>query len=68
VKNIDPWAWLIVLGTALALSWWSLDALALHFGVPKVLAATKAGAAGPGCRGGWSPGHLRRRRPGLDAR
>jgi Protein of unknown function (DUF2637) len=39
LKRIAPWAWLVVLGTALALSWWSLDALALHFGVPKVLAA-----------------------------
>jgi hypothetical protein len=39
VRKLAPWAWLVVLGTALALSWWSLDALALHFGVPSVLAA-----------------------------
>lgn len=39
MKRLAPWAWLVVLGTALALSWWSLDALALHFGVPKLLAA-----------------------------
>lgn len=39
MKRLAPWAWLVVLGTALALSWWSLDALALHFGVPKALAA-----------------------------
>jgi hypothetical protein len=39
MKRLAPWAWLVVLGTALALSWWSLDVLALHFGMPKVLAA-----------------------------
>jgi hypothetical protein len=39
LKRLAPWAWLVVLGTALALSWWSLDALALDFGVPKLLAA-----------------------------
>jgi hypothetical protein len=39
MKKLAAWAWLVVLGTALALSWWSLDALALHFGVPSVLAA-----------------------------
>jgi hypothetical protein len=39
MKRLAPWAWLAVLGTALALSWWSLDALALRFGVPKLLAA-----------------------------
>jgi hypothetical protein len=39
MKRIAPWAWLVVLGTALSLSWWSLDALGLHFGMPKVLAA-----------------------------
>jgi hypothetical protein len=39
MKTFASWAWLVVLGTALALSWWSLDALALHFGVPSVLAA-----------------------------
>jgi hypothetical protein len=39
MNKLAPWAWLVVLGTALALSWWSLDALALRFGVPKVLAA-----------------------------
>lgn len=31
-------AWPLVLFAALALSWWSLDALALRFGVPSVLA------------------------------
>jgi hypothetical protein len=49
MKRLAPWAWLIVLGTALALSWWSLDALGLRFGMPKVLAgmvsATFDGAA-----------------------
>src|SRR6267142_1681512 len=49
MKRLAPWAWLVVLGTALALSWWSLDALALRFGVPKLLAgmvsATFDGAA-----------------------
>jgi hypothetical protein len=39
MKRLAPWAWVVVLGTALALSWWSLDALALHFGMPKLLAA-----------------------------
>lgn len=39
MKALAAWAWLVVLGTALALSWWSLDALALHFGIPVVLAA-----------------------------
>jgi hypothetical protein len=39
MKHLAHWAWPVVLGTALALSWWSLDALALHFGVPSVLAA-----------------------------
>ena len=39
MKRLSRWAWLVVLGTALALSWWSLDALALRFGVPDVLAA-----------------------------
>ncbi len=39
MKRLAPWAWLVVLGTALALSWWSLDALGLHFGMPKLLAA-----------------------------
>jgi hypothetical protein len=39
MKRLAPWTWLVVLGTALALSWWSLDVLALHFGVPKLLAA-----------------------------
>jgi hypothetical protein len=40
MRRLAPWAWLIVLGTALALSWWSLDALGLHFGMPEMLAAT----------------------------
>lgn len=39
MKRLAPWAWLVVLGTALALSWWSLDALALRFGIPALLAA-----------------------------
>lgn len=39
MKRLAPWAWLVVLGTALALSWWSMDSLALHFGMPKLLAA-----------------------------
>jgi Protein of unknown function (DUF2637) len=39
MNHLARWAWLVVLGTALALSWWSLDALALRFGVPSVLAA-----------------------------
>jgi hypothetical protein len=39
MKRFAPWAWLVVLGTTLALSRWSLDVLALHFGVPKRLAA-----------------------------
>ena len=38
MKRLAPWAWLVVLGAALALSWWSLDALALRFGMPKLLA------------------------------
>jgi hypothetical protein len=49
VRALARWAWVIVLGTALALSWWSLDALARHYGVPTVLAgmvsATFDGAA-----------------------
>lgn len=39
MKVIARWAWVLVLGTALALSWWSLDALARHYGVPSSLAA-----------------------------
>jgi hypothetical protein len=39
MKRLAPWAWLVVLGTALALSWWSLDALARHYGMPAPLAA-----------------------------
>lgn len=49
MKRLAPWAWLVVLGTALALSWWSLDSVALRFGMPKLLAgmvsATFDGAA-----------------------
>ena len=39
MKQLARWAWVAVLGTALALSWWSLDALARHYGMPPVLAA-----------------------------
>jgi hypothetical protein len=49
VKRLAAYAWLVVLGTALAVSWWSLDALGLRFGMPKLLAgmvsATFDGAA-----------------------
>jgi hypothetical protein len=38
MKRFAPWAWLVVLGTALALTWWSLDALGLRFGMPRLLA------------------------------
>jgi hypothetical protein len=39
VNWLARWAWVAVLGTALALSWWSLDALARHYGMPTPLAA-----------------------------
>src|SRR5258707_1371509 len=39
MKRLASSAWVAVLGTALALSWWSLDALARHYGMPGVLAA-----------------------------
>jgi hypothetical protein len=39
MKVVARWAWVAVLGTALALSWWSLDALARHYGMPPILAA-----------------------------
>lgn len=39
MKQLARWAWVAVLGTALALSWWSLDALARHYGMPPELAA-----------------------------
>ena len=39
MKLLARWAWVAVLGTALALSWWSLDALARHYGMPPILAA-----------------------------
>ena len=39
MKLLARWAWVAVLGTALALSWWSLDALARHYGMPPALAA-----------------------------
>ena len=39
MKQAARWAWVAVLGTALALSWWSLDALARHYGMPPALAA-----------------------------
>ncbi len=39
MKQLARWAWVAVLGTALALSWWSLDALARHYGMPPALAA-----------------------------
>jgi hypothetical protein len=39
MKLVARWAWVIVLGTALALSWWSLDALARHYGMPPAFAA-----------------------------
>lgn len=49
MRLLARWAWVAVLGTALALSWWSLDALGRHYGVPAVLAgmvsATFDGAA-----------------------
>jgi Protein of unknown function (DUF2637) len=38
MKQLARWAWVAVLGTALALSWWSLDALARHYGMPSALA------------------------------
>jgi hypothetical protein len=38
MKLVAQWAWIVVLGTALALSWWSLDALARHYGMPALLA------------------------------
>lgn len=38
MRVLSRWAWLVVLGTALALSWWSLDALARRYGTPPVLA------------------------------
>jgi hypothetical protein len=38
MKLVARWAWVAVLGTALALSWWSLDALARHYGMPALLA------------------------------
>jgi hypothetical protein len=49
MKHLARYAWVLVLGTALALSWWSLDALARHYGMPTLLAgmvsATFDGAA-----------------------
>ena len=49
MKHLARWAWVAVLGTALSLSWWSLDALARRYGTPPVLAgmvsATFDGAA-----------------------
>jgi hypothetical protein len=49
MKHFARWAWVVVLGTALALSWWSLDALARRYGMPELLAgmvsATFDGAA-----------------------
>jgi hypothetical protein len=39
MKLLARWAWVVVLGTALALSWWSLDALARHYGMPPAFAA-----------------------------
>jgi hypothetical protein len=38
VKHITRWAWTVVLGTALSLSWWSLFVLAHRFGMPAVIA------------------------------
>ena len=39
MKLLARWAWVAVLGTALALSWWSLDAFARRYGMPPALAA-----------------------------
>ena len=39
MKLLARWAWVVVLGTALALSWWSLDSLARRYGMPGTLAA-----------------------------
>jgi hypothetical protein len=39
MRVLVRWAWVIVLGTALSLSWWSLDVLARRYGVPSPLAA-----------------------------
>jgi Protein of unknown function (DUF2637) len=38
VNRLAPFAWIAVLGMALALSWWSLDTLGRHYGMPVVLA------------------------------
>lgn len=49
LRYLARWAWVAVLVTALSLSWWSLDALAVRYGMPGVLAgmvsATFDGAA-----------------------
>ena len=38
MSRLAPYAWVAVLGTALALSWWSLDSLGRHYGMPSILA------------------------------
>lgn len=38
MKHVTRWAWTVVLGTALCLSWWSLFVLAHRYGMPTVVA------------------------------
>lgn len=38
MKTMAHWAWVVVLGTALSLSWWSLDTFARRYGMPGVFA------------------------------
>jgi hypothetical protein len=38
MKHLARWTWVAVLGTALAPSWWSLDAVARRYGMSVVLA------------------------------
>lgn len=39
MSAVSRWAWALVVGAALGISWWSLDTLATRFGIPGVLAA-----------------------------
>ena len=39
MSALSRWAWMLVVGSALGISWWSLDTLATRFGMPGVLAA-----------------------------
>jgi hypothetical protein len=48
VKHLARWAWVVVLGTALALSWWSLETFARHYGMPWMFAGMVSAAVDGG--------------------